>query len=101
MTRTEARSETERHWDNIAMGLIAVATAAAAAVFLIMGKGEPRAEPAGDLDVFISVMSFMATLMYVGTGILAGAGIFGNSNLQEEERTRWKRSITHDAFSIF
>ena len=36
MRRTETRSETEKHWDNIAMAITAVSTAAAAAVFLVM-----------------------------------------------------------------
>ena len=61
MRVTEERSETERHWDNIAMGLIAVSTAAAAAVFLIVGNGGSEANPASDLDILIATFGMTAT----------------------------------------
>ena len=45
MARSEERSETERHWDIIAGTSITASTAAAAAVFLIVGNGQQ--EPDG------------------------------------------------------
>ena len=47
MEQNERRSETERHWDNLAMTTI---TAAPAAVFLIARNGPQEPGPAGDLD---------------------------------------------------
>ena len=47
--QTETRSQAERHWDNIAMAITAVSTAAAVAVFLILdqrGGGEAHGRPA-------------------------------------------------------
>ena len=49
MRRNEERSETERHWDAIA--IIAVSTAATAAVFLIMGNGGADSPRWADLPV--------------------------------------------------
>ena len=46
MEQNERRSETERHWDNLAMTTI---TAAPAAVFLIARNGPQEPGPAGDL----------------------------------------------------
>ena len=39
------RTETERHWDQICLGLTAAGTAVMAAVFLISGIAEERTEP--------------------------------------------------------
>ena len=39
------RTETERHWDQICLGLTAAGTAVMAAVLLISGIAEERTEP--------------------------------------------------------
>ena len=39
------RTETERHWDQICLGLTAAGTAVMAAVFLISGITEEKTEP--------------------------------------------------------
>ena len=101
MRQTETRSETERHWDNTAMTTIAVATAATAAVFLIMRNGQQGPGPAGDLDLFNSLMALFAIGAYLAVAWLAGVGIFAGSNLAGERRERWKRERTHEAFGAF
>ena len=65
MRQTETRSETERHWDNTAMTTIAVATVTTTAVFLIMRNGQQSPGPAGDLDLFNSLMAFFAIGAYL------------------------------------
>lgn len=101
MQQNEERSETERHWDSIAGTSITVATAAAAAVFFIARNSGQRPGPTGDLELFNAVMAIFSIGMYLTTVALAGAGIFAGINLGSEERARWKRQRTHEAFGAF
>ena len=101
MQQTEGRSETERHWDNIAMTTITVATAAIAAVFLIARNSQQDAGPVGNLDILNATMAFFASVSYLIVAGLAGAGIFAGTNLSGERRERWKRDRTHEAFGAF
>ena len=63
------RTETERHWDQICLGLTAAGTAVMAAVFLISGIAEERTEPF-KIITFVKYaggasMSIVFTLMVV------------------------------------
>ena len=86
MGQNEARSETERHWDNVATTTITLATAAVAAVFLIMGNGQQEPDPAGDLDLFNAIMALFASGLYLAVAGIAGVGIFSGDNLSGEQR---------------
>ena len=98
MEQNERRSETERHWDNLAMTTI---TAAPAAVFLIARNGQQEPGPAGDLDLFNTIMALFAIGTYLAVAVLSGMGIFAGINLSGGERARWKRQRTHEAFAAF
>ena len=101
MQQTEVRTETERHWDNLAITTIAVATAATAAVFFIMRENLQGVEPAGDLELFSSVMGLSASTLYLTATGIAGTGIFGGIHLGGDRRAQWKRHRTHEAFAAF
>jgi hypothetical protein len=101
MGQNEKRSETERHWDNLAMTTITVATAAIAAVILITRNGQQEPGMAGDLNLFNAMMAFFAIGTYLAVAVLAGMGIFAGINLSGGERARWKRQRTHEAFAAF
>ena len=101
MGQNEKWSETERHWDNLAMTTITVATAAIAAVILITRNGQQEPGMAGDLNLFNAMMAFFAIGTYLAVAVLAGMGIFAGINLSGEERARWKRQRTHEAFAAF
>ena len=66
MEQNERRSETERHWDNLAMTTI---TAAPAAVFLIARNGQQEPGPAGDLDLFNTIMALFAIGLYLAVAV--------------------------------
>ena len=101
MRQNETRSETERHWDNVATTTITLATAATAAVFLIARNGQPEPVPASNLTFFNAMMSLFVTGLYLAVAWIAGRGIFSGSNLSGEKRERWKRYRTHEAFGTF
>ena len=101
MRQTETRSETERHWNILGMTTLTVATAAVAAVFLITRNSQQSPGPAGDLDLFNSLMAFFASGSYLAVAGLVGMGVFGGSNLAGERSERWKRERTHEAFGAF
>ena len=81
MQQTEKRSETERHWDSIAMTTIAEATAATAAVFFIMRNSQQEPEPIGVLDLLNAAIAFSASGSYLAVAGIAGMGIYGGEKI--------------------
>ena len=66
-----------------------------------MRKNLQGAEPAGDLELFRSVMGLSASTLYLTATGIAGTGIFGGIHLGGERRAQWKRHRTHEAFAAF
>ncbi len=60
------RTEIERHWDEVCLGLTAAGTAVMAAVFLISGVAEERTEP----------LRVITAVKYAGGAMLAGSFAF-------------------------
>ena len=98
LNKTGQRSETERHFDQICMGLITIGTAALAAVLLISGLIEGRPDPRITINLVKMILTGASGMAYALTVMLATAAIFQDPRTAISERDSKKTDETALAF---
>ena len=94
------RSETERHWDQLALGYITIATALIGAVILISGLGAARPDPLTFAAVVKTTLATLLVAVYGGLFAQAGLTIFTTKVEDPQERIRNKEANATSTFSI-
>lgn len=92
--RADVKSETERHWDQVCLGMVALGAAALAAAFVIMGVGDERDGPIGATDVPKMACAVAAASAYAILVILAGKSILRRSKPAYEAGFQRRKEAT-------
>ena len=69
-------------------------------MFFIPESQTAVGKPAGKLQAISAIMAGAAMMLYIGAATLVGITVFARPNLEQTTRERWKRSRTHDAFTV-
>ena len=94
-------SGTEPHWDHIGTNILAIATAALAAVFYILVRADPDPTHTGAREIITVTAAGAAVGIYAAIIVLVGRAIFGRRDLVRTKRETWKRNRIHEAFCTF
>ena len=94
-------SETERHWGQICLNLLTIATAANAVVLVISGLDRPTGEERDVLDNMCTLATGIATAVYFALVVTVTRTVFPPGNTPRERTASWKQENALKAFAMF
>ena len=94
----EQLSETERHWNQICLTSVTIATAVMAAAFLISGLDEGRPNPVFAVNLAKLICAGGTGLEYGALMLLSGRAIFPPVDRPTREKEAWK--LVHARYMI-
>ena len=94
-------SETERHWDNICVTLLTIATAALAAVLLVSGLGKPVNGSENLTGLTKATATGIAAGAYFILTVMVTKTVFTPSGVPPDQVAQWKKDGARNVFALF